>query len=85
MFLCIVLLLFLDMGGVSDHKRSGRLRVMPQVINAVRSRIDRYPVQMQKIMAWEMDIAPRTTSPIIKQDLGLSSPPGKTSSWGSRV
>ena len=65
----------MDTGGVSDHKRSGRPRValMPQVINDVRSIIKQNPVQKQKIMAQEMDIAPRTMSHIIKTwDLGLS-------------
>ena len=34
--------LFLDTGGVSDHKRSSQSRMvhMPQVINSVRSRIN---------------------------------------------
>jgi hypothetical protein len=44
----------------------------PQVINAVKSRINQNPVRKQKIIAWEMDISLRTTSCIIKQDLGLS-------------
>jgi hypothetical protein len=44
---------------------------MPEVINAVRSRINQNPVRKQKIMAQEMDIAPRSMSRIIKQDLGL--------------
>ena len=54
-------------------KKSGRPRVVrtPQIINAVRSRIDRNSVRKQKIMAQEMDIAPRNMSRIIKQDLGL--------------
>lgn len=53
--------LFLDTGGVSDRKRSGRPRVSrtPQVINAVRSRIKGNPVQKQKIMSRKMGIAPR--------------------------
>ena len=39
--------LFLDMGGVSDRKKSGRPSVVrtPQVINAVRSRINQNPVR----------------------------------------
>ena len=44
----------------------------PLVINAVRSRINRNPVRKPNIMAQEMDIAPRTMSRIIKQDLKLS-------------
>jgi len=44
----------------------------PQVTNAVRLRINRNPVRKQNIMAWEMDIASRTMSHIMKQDLGLS-------------
>ena len=42
--------LFLDMGGVSDHKRSGwpYMVHMPQVINAVRPRININPVKKQK-------------------------------------
>jgi hypothetical protein len=67
--------LFLDMGGVSDCKISGWPCVVctPQVINAVRSRINQNPVCIKKkIMAQEMDIASRTMSRIIKQDLGLS-------------
>ena len=45
--------LFFDMGGVSDHKRSGRPHVVPtpHVINAVRSRINQNPVRKQNIMA----------------------------------
>ena len=61
MFLCNILLIcfFFYTGGVSDHKRSGRLHVahMPLVIKTVRSRINRNPVQKQKIIAREMDIA----------------------------
>ena len=46
---------------------------VPQVINVVRSKSNRNPVRKKKkIMAREMDIAPRTTSRIIKQELGLS-------------
>ena len=61
--------LLLDTGGVSDCKRSSRPRMvcMPQVINAVRWRINR----KQKIMAWEMDIVLKIMSGIIKQDLAL--------------
>jgi hypothetical protein len=63
-FVCHTVKLFLDVGGVSDHKRSGWpcMIHMPQVINTVRSRINQNPVQKQKIM----DIAPRTMSCIIK-------------------
>ena len=41
--------LFLDTGEVSDHKRSGQPRVVhtPQVINAVRSRINKNLVRKQ--------------------------------------
>ena len=62
------------MGRVSDRKRSSRPRVdrMPHVIKAVRSRINKNPVQKQKIIDREMDIAQRTMSCFIKQDLGLS-------------
>lgn len=65
--------LFIDTGNVIDRKRSGRPRTVrtPQAINAVRSRINRNPVRKQKIMAREMDIAPRTMNRIIKQDLKL--------------
>ena len=55
--------LFLDTGGVGDHKRScwPRMVHIPQVINAVWSRIDQNPVQEKnKIMAEEMDFAART-------------------------
>ena len=40
MFLCIILLLFLDTGGGCGRKRSGRPRMVhtPQVNNTVRSR-----------------------------------------------
>ena len=67
--------LFLDTGGGSDCKRSARPHIVhtPQVINAIRSRINRNPVRKQKIIAREMDIASRTMSRIIKQDLALSS------------
>ena len=63
--------LFLDTG--SHRKRSSWPHVihMPQVINAVSSRINQNSVQKQKIMPQEMDIAPRTMSRIIKQDLGF--------------
>jgi hypothetical protein len=66
--------LFLDTGGLSDRKRCGQPHVVrkPQVIKTVRSRINQKPVRKQKIIAWEMDIAPRNMSYIIKQDLGLS-------------
>ena len=67
--------MFLDTGRVDlgYRKKSGRPRMVgtPQVINAVRSKIKRNPVRKQKIMAQEMDIAPRSMSRIIKQDLGL--------------
>lgn len=65
--------LFVDTGGVYDRKKSGRPRTVrtPEAIGAVRSRINRKPVRKQKIMAREMNIAPRTMSRIIKQDLGL--------------
>ena len=61
------------MEGVRDRKRSGRPRMVctPQVINTVRSRINRNPVQKQKIVIWKMHIAVRTMSRIIKQDLQL--------------
>ena len=64
-------------GGVSGRKRFGWPRVVctPQVINAVRSRINQNSVQKQKQnqknMDWEMNIATRIMSPSIKQDLGL--------------
>jgi hypothetical protein len=66
--------LFLDTGEVSDRKRSYQpcMVLMSPVINTVRSRINQNPVQKQKIIAWEMDIAPRIMSHIIKQDLELS-------------
>ena len=41
------------------------------VIISVRLRINRNPVRKQKIMAREVDIAPRTMSHIIQQDWGL--------------
>lgn len=65
--------LFEDTGGVNDRNKSGRPRTArtPQAIGAVRSRITRKPVRKQRIMAREMNIAPRTMSRIIKQDLGL--------------
>ena len=65
--------LFLNMGGVSGHKRSDQPRVVrtPQVINAVRSIINRNSVRKQEILAQERDIAPRTMNRLIKLDLGL--------------
>ena len=59
--------LYFQTGEVSDNKRSGRPHVvcMPQV----RSRNNRNPVRKQKLMAWEMDIAPRTMGHIIKDGL----------------
>ena len=73
-FVYLTIKLFLTMGGGSDRKRSSQLRLVrtPQVIKAVRLRINQNPVQKQKIMAWEMDIVPRAMSRIIKQNLGLS-------------
>jgi hypothetical protein len=61
------------MGGVSGHKRSDQPRVVrtPQVINAVRSIINRNSVRKQEILAQERDIAPRTMNRLIKLDLGL--------------
>jgi hypothetical protein len=58
---------------VSNHKGSGRPCVVhrPQDNNAVSSRINQNSVQKLKIMAQEMNIAPRTMSYIIKQDLRL--------------
>ena len=49
-FVYLTVKLFLDMGGVSDHKRSGwpRKDCTPQVIEAVRSRINQNPVRKQK-------------------------------------
>ena len=73
-FVYCTIKLFLDTGGENDCKISDRPHVIctPQVINTVRSRINRNPVRKQKkIMSWEMDIALRTMSWIIKQDLGL--------------
>ena len=54
--------LILDTRGAKIYGRPRVVRT-PQVINAVRKQIS---------MAQEMDIAPRTTSHIIKQKLGLS-------------
>ena len=61
------------MKGLSDRKRSSWPCVvqMPQVINAVRSRINQNLVRKQKIVAREMHIAPRTLSRIIKQDMNI--------------
>lgn len=66
--------LFVDTGGVYDRKKSGRPRTVrtPEAIGAVRSRIARKPVRKRKIMAREMNIAPRTMSRIIKQDFNLA-------------
>jgi hypothetical protein len=49
-FLYCTVNLFLNMEGESDRRRSGWPRVVctPQVINAVRSRINRNPVQKQQ-------------------------------------
>ena len=68
--------LFLITGVVSDHKRSSWSYFVrtPQVIHAVRSRINQNPVQKninKKIKAQKMNIASRTMSHIIKQDLGF--------------
>jgi hypothetical protein len=42
------------------------------VVKAARERILRNPVRKQKILSWEMKIAPRTMSRILKDDLGLA-------------
>ena len=66
--------MFLDIGELSDHKRSGWPLIVhaPQIINAVRSRLNPNPVRKQKVIARKTDIAPRTRIHIIKQDLGFS-------------
>lgn len=78
--------LFANTGNVNDRKRSGwpSTARIPQIINAVRSRINRNPVRKQKIMATEMGIAPRTISCIIKQELGLGAFKRKTALY-SRI
>jgi hypothetical protein len=53
-------------------KSSNRLYMVltAQVINTFKSRINRNPVQIEKILAWEMHITLRNMSRVTKQDLG---------------
>lgn len=64
---------FKETGDVVDRQRAGRPRSArtKNVVKAIRSRIDRCPLRKQKIIAREMNIAPRTVSRIIRDDLHL--------------
>ena len=58
---------------VSDHKKSGRLHMVHhRLLTLVGQELAEILSENKKIMAWEMDFAPRTMSRVIKQDLGLS-------------
>lgn len=65
---------FEETGSVVDRVRSGRPRSArtEKVINAVRARIERKPLRKQKILSREMNVAPRTMSRILRDDLHLS-------------
>ena len=68
-----MVLLFLDTGGVSDHKTSGQPRMVHTLLDQELTEIlSENKNKQTKILAWKIDIAPRTVSHIIKQDLGLS-------------
>lgn len=59
--------------GTEDRGRSGRPRTVrtPSVVKAVRERIRRNPLRIQKIMSRELDISRRTMSRIIRDDLSM--------------
>lgn len=60
-------------GALVDCSRSGHPRDArtENVVRAVRARIQRNPLRKQKIMSREMNVAPRTMSRIMRDDLGL--------------
>ncbi|UYV82769.1 WNT5B [Cordylochernes scorpioides] len=60
-------------GTIDDLERSGRPRVQrtEAAIKAIRERIRRNPRRKQKILAKQINLAPRTVSRIINEDLGL--------------
>ncbi|UYV79232.1 WNT5B [Cordylochernes scorpioides] len=62
-----------DVGTIDDLEISGRPRVQrtQAAIKAIRERIRRNPRRKQKILAKQMNLAPRTVSRIINEDLGL--------------
>ncbi|UYV71394.1 hypothetical protein LAZ67_8002960 [Cordylochernes scorpioides] len=68
-----VLSWFNKAGTINDLERSGRPRVQrtQAAIKAIRERIRRNQRRKQKILAKQMNIAPRTVSRIINEDLGL--------------
>ncbi|UYV77624.1 hypothetical protein LAZ67_15001762 [Cordylochernes scorpioides] len=60
-------------GTINDLERSGRPRVQrtQAAIKAIRERIRRNSRHKQKILAKQINLAPRTVSKIINEDLGL--------------
>ncbi|UYV84269.1 hypothetical protein LAZ67_X001712, partial [Cordylochernes scorpioides] len=60
-------------GTINDLERYGRPRVQRTqgAIKAIRERIRRNPRRKQKILAKQMNLAPRTVSKIMNEDLGL--------------
>ncbi len=58
---------------VEDRRRSGRPRSArtKAAVHAVRERINRNPLRKQKLLAKQMNIAPRTMSRILRADLGI--------------
>ncbi|UYV63812.1 WNT5B [Cordylochernes scorpioides] len=60
-------------GTINDLERSGRSHVqrIQAAIKAIRERIRGNPCSKQKILAKKMNLAPRTVSRIINEDLGL--------------
>ncbi len=72
-FVYHVLTLYNNTGDIVDWLRSEQPRTActEKVVEAVRARINQSSVHQQKTIAKEMNIAPRTLSYILKDDLGL--------------
>jgi len=64
-----------ETGSVADRKRSGRPRSVrtPELVNKVKCRLWRNPVQSLRKMASQVYVSPRTLRRIVKEDLGLTS------------
>ena len=65
--------LFENNDGIMDRPKSGASRDArtPQAIRAAKVRIDRKPLQKQRILLREMNIAKQSIYRILKHDLGL--------------
>ena len=66
---------FRDTGTVKRKEGSGLTRKIrtPQLVNAVKSRISRNPVQLLRKMARNMKVSATTMRRVIKEDLGARS------------